>query len=121
MKSIFIMMFLSRLFFGHDIQNSGKIEVLDVMTFKKSIINKQVQLVDVRTLKEYENGHIEGAINIDFFQRDVFEASFNKLNKELPVYIYCRSGGRSKVTARRLIKIGFTKIYDLKGGYLVWK
>ncbi len=115
------MMFLSGLFFGKKPQDSGRIEVLNPSTFKEAITNKQVQLIDVRTPKEFKNGHIDGAINIDFFQKDLFEESFKKLNKDLPVYIYCRSGGRSQVSARKLVKMGFTKIYDLKGGYLIWK
>ncbi len=114
-------MFLSGFFFGARAQESKKIEVLDRTTYKEAVSNNKVQLVDVRTPKEFKNGHIEGAINIDFFSKDLFEESFEKLNKDLPVYIYCRSGGRSQVTARKLVKMGFSKIYDLKGGFLIWK
>jgi rhodanese-related sulfurtransferase len=43
------------------------------------------------------------------------------LDKEIPIYLYCRSGGRSNKAARQLISLGFKEIYDLQGGYLGWK
>lgn len=43
-----------------------------------------------------------------------------KLDKEKPVYIYCRSGGRSGKAAKQLADEGFTEIYDLDGGILEW-
>jgi rhodanese-related sulfurtransferase len=48
---------------------------------------------------------------VDFFQ---------KINKTKPIYIYCRSGNRSKKSSEILKKIGFVKVYDLLGGYKNW-
>ncbi|MFK5971845.1 MAG: rhodanese-like domain-containing protein, partial [Flavobacteriaceae bacterium] len=64
--------------------------------------------------------HIKNAVNIDFFQKINFEKSFKKMDKEKPVYLYCRSGARSRKSAFRLVEMGFSKIYDLKGGYMRW-
>ncbi len=121
MKKMFAIMFLSSLFFWVRTQESEKIEVLDSISFKEAISNNEVQLVDVRTPREFKNGHIARSINIDFSQKNVFKMSFQKLDKDKPVYLYCRSGGRSQMAARKLVGMGFTKIYDLKGGFLAWK
>jgi len=96
-----------------------KFEILDYMDFKNQIVNN-VQLIDVRTSEEFNAGHIEGAINIDFKNEEVFYQSFQRLDKKNPVYVYCRSGNRSKKSADKLLEIGFSKVYDLKGGYIDW-
>lgn len=100
-------------------QNSQNIKVLDVKAFNDSIQQKDVQLIDVRTPSEFNLGHLEGAKNIDFYSQD-FKTEFDLLDKEKPIYIYCKSGNRSGQTANKLIKMEFKQIYDLEGGYLKW-
>ncbi len=109
-----------RALFGTNKDTSDKIKILDSNTYSKAITGNKVQLVDVRTSGEYKGGHIKKAINIDFFNSANFEKSFEKLDKEKPVYLYCRSGSRSQKAAKRLVGMGFTQIYDLKGGYMQW-
>ena len=104
-------------FFGCKGQETATIKILDVQTFKDSVIGKEVQLIDVRTPAEYEAGYIDDAKNIDFFAAN-FQDEFNKLNKEEPVYIYCKSGNRSGQSAAKLKDMGFKEIYDLQGGIL---
>lgn len=101
-------------------QSNNVSKVVDVTTFKKKITNKNIQLIDVRTPEEYSEGHIQGAILIDFFSED-FKKTLNKLNKKRPVYVYCKSGGRSGKTSEMLADMGFTEIVDLEGGFLAWK
>jgi len=96
-----------------------KFEILDYVDFKNQIENN-VQLIDVRTSEEFNAGHIEGAINIDFKNEEVFYQSFQRLDKKNPVYVYCRSGNRSKKSADKLLEMGFSMVYDLKGGYIGW-
>ncbi len=79
----------------------------------------QVQLVDVRTVREYESGFIGNAQNIDFLSAD-FENQIKVLDKSRPVIIYCHSGKRSARCAKKMKNLGFTKIYDLAGGYSKW-
>ncbi|RKN79323.1 rhodanese-like domain-containing protein [Ulvibacterium marinum] len=100
---------------------TDKIEILDAKTYAKAISDTKVQLVDVRSPAEYNSGHIKNAVNIDFFDSVNFERSFDKMSKERPVYLYCRSGSRSRRASHKLARMGFVKIYDLKGGYLRWK
>lgn len=96
------------------------VKVLTPAEFKEHIQKETVQLIDVRTLDEYQSGHIKGAKNIDFYSPS-FTSQFEKLNKEKPLYIYCRSGMRSSQASKQLEDLGFTEIYDLKGGYLNWQ
>lgn len=78
------------------------------------------QLVDVRTKEEFAQGFIQGAKNIDFYDAS-FKDNLKQLDKTKPVYIYCRSGGRSSKAVKILEVEGFKKIYELKGGILNWQ
>lgn len=91
-------------------------EVLTATEYKTAISEKQVQLVDVRTPEEYAEGHIDNAVNIDFF-RDDFKSAFATMDKDQPIYIYCKSGNRSGKAAKILSDLGFEEIYDLEGGF----
>lgn len=98
---------------------SDNIKLLSPDDFKEKINAKKVQLIDVRTAREYKAGHIEGAKNIDFYAGN-FASQFNKLNKNQPVFLYCRTGARSRHAANKLADMGFEEIYDLKGGIVKW-
>ncbi len=87
--------------------------------FRTNIENKSVQLIDVRTPKEYAGGYIKGAKNIDFYE-NAFLIQMNKLDKNKPVYLYCKSGRRSATAANQLKEQGFKEIYDLQGGIIDW-
>jgi rhodanese-related sulfurtransferase len=103
-----------------NMQTSKNLRVIDVETFKKEIAVKNIQLIDVRTSEEFQAGAIPNAINMDVLQQD-FNQKIKTLDASKPVYIYCRSGSRSKKAAQLLENAGFTKIIDLKGGFLNWK
>jgi rhodanese-related sulfurtransferase len=103
--------------FGTKTSQSDTVKLLYPEEFKAQVENKKVQLIDVRTPAEFNGGHIKGAKNIDFFSGK-FNVEFNKLNKDKAVYVYCRSGSRSRQTSKKLEAIGFSEIYDLKGGIL---
>ncbi|MGB7841210.1 MAG: rhodanese-like domain-containing protein, partial [Salinimicrobium sp.] len=96
-----------------------EIKVIGPEKFKQEIQKEDVQFIDIRTPKEYREGHIEGAKNINFLSDD-FLKQFSKLDKEKPVYIYCRSGNRSAKASVQLVDEGFTNIIDLKGGFKAW-
>lgn len=93
------------------------IQVLNKSDFKKAIVGQNVQLVDVRTPEEFSGGYIEGAININIYDK-TFADKISKLDKSKPVYVYCRSGARSQFAAKQMQQLGFTSIIDLKGGYM---
>ena len=75
------------------------------------------QLIDVRTNDEFNVNRLTNAINIDFYD-SVFLRGFEKFNKEDNILLYCRSGRRSLLGAKILVKNGYKNIYDLKGGVI---
>lgn len=111
-------MFLTNFF--RAAETNKKNEILSPSEFKKATENKSVQLLDVRTPNEYKMGTIKGAKNSNIFDPAGFQTVAAKLNKETPVYLFCQSGNRSKNASKLLVKMGFTQIYDLRGGYSNW-
>lgn len=101
-------------------QQDPDFKVVDVEKYEQAIKQKDVQLVDVRTLEEFKEGHIKGARNIDFFSDD-FLTQFDAYDKNEPLYLYCRSGNRSAKASKKLSEAGFKNIVDLEGGYKAWK
>ena len=102
-------------------QNRSKDSNITLITteeMKTMLQDDKVQLVDVRTVKEFDEHFIEGAENIVY--DDNFEQKLDKLDKEKPIIIYCRSGRRTVLSADIMEKQGFTKIYELKGGIKQW-
>ena len=76
-------------------------------------------IVDVRTKQEFDEAHIPGAINIPNEEiTDTKPELLPDLNQD--IYIYCRSGNRSNQAAIKLIRMGYTNIYDF-GGIIDWK
>lgn len=119
MKKAFILLFLISSSVACKSQTKEVYKIVDVVTFKNELSNNDIQLVDVRTPKEYNDGHIENAILIDYKSED-FSKKIQELDKEKPVYLYCRSGNRSGKASLILIASGFEEIIDLEGGYLAW-
>lgn len=87
---------------------------------KKLQATTDAQLVDVRTPEEYAEGHLVGATNINW-NGDDFAVQAGKLDREKPVFVYCRSGGRSSAAAESLRGMGFTRVYDMLGGITKWQ
>ncbi len=100
--------------------SSGKSIVLNQEEFKTQISGKKVQLIDVRSPEEFNGGHISNSKNINYNSAE-FKEEVSKLDKSKPVYVYCQAGGRSAAAAKVLVQLGFSKVYDLKGGYGSWK
>ena len=94
-------------------------KVLAPVEFAKVIEDSEVMLIDVRTPQEYEQGFIEGAVNIDI-KADDFEKKIKHFDRDIPIAVYCAKGGRSGKAAEVFKKLGFQKVYDLEGGYTEW-
>lgn len=95
-------------------------QTIDKKAFAEKIKNtKNPQIVDVRTPEEFKEGHIQNAMNIDWLGEHFVEYT-EKLDKNKAVFVYCRSGKRSKSAADKLQEMGFKNIYNLDGGYLSW-
>lgn len=72
-------------------------------------------LIDVRSNQEYEEGHINGAINISSFNIEKEIKNVIK-NKNDLIILYCSSGSRSKKAKKELEKLGYENVYNLKNG-----
>ena len=88
--------------------------------FKAVIENGEGQLIDIRTPREYQMGHIPGASTIDFYSSS-YSSELAKLDKSKPIYIYCRSGSRTSKSVALLKSLGFTEIVNLKHGLIDWQ
>lgn len=72
-------------------------------------------VLDVRTPQEYASGHIAGAQNIDYYNRD-FSAQIAQLDTDATYFVYCRSGSRSSSAVAQLKAQGISRVYELRGG-----
>lgn len=102
---------------GCDGQNAS-VQRMSADKFKEAIASPEVILIDVRTAKEYAQGHIENAINWDV-QQSNFANNADKLPKESQVAVYCRSGKRSQMAATLLAQKGFM-VMELATGINGW-
>ena len=82
---------------------------------KKIIKNKEIYLIDVRSGQEYEEGHLDGALNIPLYniEKDIEK---NIKNKDDTIILYCSSGSRSKKAKGILERLGYSEVYNLKEG-----
>ena len=85
---------------------------------KKMIETQKVIVVDVRTLEEYNEGHIPNAISVPL-ETIENEAEAKLKNKDALILVYCRSGRRSREAALKLIEKGYTNVIDF-GGIKDW-
>ena len=77
-------------------------------------------LLDVRTSREFEAGHIKGAVNLDF-HGESFESGLSKLDKSKTYLVYCAGGGRSALACKKMGQMNFPTLIDLAPGFSGWK
>ena len=99
---------------------AGEIEQITVEQMSEALEDTSIQLIDVRTGQEYLTGHLKNSHNICVTDDD-FEEKAASLDRDKPVYVYCKKGGRSARAAEILKEMGFKKIYDLEGGIVLWE
>lgn len=93
---------------------------MGVDEFQTLIAENNVQLLDVRTQDEFDEGHIAGATLVDVNENDFVDKALAVLDQQRPVAVYCRSGRRSARAASMLANQGF-KVTNLDGGVLAWQ
>ena len=118
--SFVINIFLCVVLLGCVDSNKGVLTVISPEEMQNLLRTDDVQIIDVRTQEEYNKGFISKSQNIDYFS-STFSEEILALDKNKPVLVYCKSGGRSAKCAKKLIDAGFVKIYDLAGGVSKWK
>ena len=87
--------------------------------FKSLNSVENIQLIDVRTIEEYNSGYIGGALNIDFYKSSFID-SIDVLDKSKTTVVYCKSGNRSSKSALMMKSLGFKNVYNLKEGMNGW-
>ncbi|MGE5210619.1 MAG: rhodanese-like domain-containing protein [Acidobacteriota bacterium] len=76
-------------------------------------------VLDVRTPEEFAEGHLEGAVLVDFYAAD-FADQLAALDADVPYLVYCRSGNRSGQALGVMEQLGFTSVVDVDGGIVAW-
>ncbi len=119
MKNLFNVLLLGLLFLSCNGQTDG-VETITAKTFAEKIkTTPDAQILDVRTPEEYSSEHIDKANNVNW-NDDNFVDQAKAFDKSKPVFVYCKSGGRSAQAAAKLAAMGFTQIYNLDGGMMKW-
>src|SRR3954468_14892505 len=89
---------------------------VNVEEFDKLRADKKNVVLDVRTKREFEAGHIPGAVNIDVNAPD-FDKKVAKLDKSKTYLVHCAGGVRSVKACEKLAPLKFENLYNLEGGY----
>lgn len=102
--------------------NMPKINMVTLEFVLEKMENKvPIQIVEALSPEEYNDGHLPGAVNIP--QKEVSERAKDLLEKEKPVIVYCAgySCHSSTIVSTKLMELGYSEVYDFKGGKSVWK
>lgn len=98
---------------GSDYMNISQKKAKEMMENLEEFV-----LLDARSEEEFFEGHIPGAIVIP--HEEVLERAEAEIpEKDIPVFVYCRSGNRSKVAAEALVSLGYSEVYEF-GGINTW-
>lgn len=118
MKKIWIII-IAFLFISGCTQQESQVQKLDsIQAFEMSSQQSEIIIVDVRTVAEYNQGHILDSINVPLDQirntmEDVIES------KNTPIFVVCRSGNRSAQAQSMLQSMGYTDVIDI-GSVFEW-
>jgi len=79
----------------------------------------KIQVLDIRTPEEFETGHVEGAMLVNF-KSSGFRTELAKLDRTTTYIVHCRSGGRSGKSMSAFKALGFENILHMNGGIIDW-
>lgn len=103
------------------IPRSGTIRHMSLVEARK-LIDKAPQdlvILDVRTPKEFDDGHLVGAKNENIYL-GAFDKNLAQYDKNKTYLVYCQTGGRGKQALKKMRELGFKNVYHLYGGYEAW-
>lgn len=122
MKKLFLFLLLGTLMACQGQQSTDEnLATIAPAVFAEKMQEEGVIVIDVRTEDEFQEGHLEGAMQHDYYETASFKAFLEGLDKSKTYMIYCRSGGRSGTTLDMMAQMGFGKVYNLDGGITAWK
>lgn len=96
---------------------SQKWDVINQEEVLMEVGNEYVEVVDLREVELYKEGHISGAINIPY---EEFQDRYNELNQEKRIILICHTGRMGVESADFLVEKGFDKVANFGGGMAVW-
>ena len=106
------------LVFSCELLSSPKTNIISESDFIE-LKDSEYILIDVRTQDEFDSGHINSAINLDFYS-NTFKNDILSLPKNETIVLYCRTNNRSSKTATILQENGYRDILVIKGGITEW-
>ncbi len=104
--------------FSCELLNSPEINIISESDFNE-LQDSDYTLIDVRTQDEFDLGHIDNAINLDFYS-ETFQKEILYLPKNEKIVLYCRTNNRSTKTANILKENGYRDIIVIRGGITEW-
>ena len=93
---------------------------VDVGQFDQLRGKTNTVVLDVRTASEYAEGHLQGAVLLDYRSPD-FAEKVARLDKSKQYLVHCAAGARSARACTKMESLGFTNLVNLEGGYGAWK
>ncbi|MCJ8007726.1 rhodanese-like domain-containing protein [Lederbergia wuyishanensis] len=91
---------------------------ISITELKSELKDKNIQMIDVRTVGEFMQYHIPGFKNIPL---QMLAKEANNLKKDEPIIVICQSGMRSQRASKMLKKLGFNNIMNVKSGVSAWR
>lgn len=92
---------------------------INAHTFYTMLQEQPGILLDVRTTREFRNGHLPESGQLNYYDRD-FRTRLELLPKDSPIYLYCNTGYRSERAARMLAQAGYNQVYNMQYGIMEW-
>jgi rhodanese-related sulfurtransferase len=97
-----------------------EIKSISTVELKALLSKESIQLLDVRSPEEINEGFIDKTLFANYFDDNFYSIASSQLDKNRPVYIYCRSGNRSGKSAKILQDKGY-EVVNISGGYNQWR
>ena len=128
---LFFSLFLILLLFGFACDNNCIVEPEKEPIYENITVHEAYQLIqnnidnsgfviiDIRTETEYNSGHIENAINLNYYS-STFREDLDQLDKTKMYLIHCKSGGRSAGAFNTMKELEFMEVYNMPGGINQW-
>ena len=101
------------------INAQSKVEVNSTVANTMLQKDKKLVILDVRTVEEFKEGHLKGAINIDIRQPDAL-SKIDKLDHNAKYLVHCRTNHRSKIAVDHMMQSGFKTVYQMMDGFTGW-
>ncbi len=118
MRKIFLLSFLTVLIAVGCRADAGE-KVTSVQASELLQDEQEIVILDVRTPREYEAGHVAGAVNIDMTSAE-FASKISELDKDKKYLIYCRTNRRSGKAIQVMEAAGFTNLVQMTDGFVGW-